>query len=459
VASSRGRGITSAGSHEIRNRDFRFSWLPTRIALAKHQRGGTRPREGDGTSPSGCDAGGYEVAACADGRDNDADGLVDFDGGATAGLTLLASLDPTCTSALGSSEVPPAPSAAAASDPSWCWGCCRDSRVGGRARLRSSLRTTAIPESVASVDACGVRAAVCPAKGAAGADAVIRFGEPGRPPATGGLLVATLSRPDSAVSGAPCPALRGHRARAAALALAVAFALPAFALGATLEVNSTADTLVTGDGQCTLREAIINANSDSDTTSGDCAAGSGADLIGLPAGTYTLAIPGVDENAAATGDLDLVGDFTLRGAGASLTRIDAAGIDRVLHVFGGTGSIERLTLTGGAFPVTPVPVGFIGPGGGILSQGGTLTVSDSIVAGNGGACANTGFMSWVCGAGIFAFDGTTTTVRRSAVVNNDGGGIRLGLPGISGANRLLVENSTISGNLPIHFPQLSDGAR
>jgi hypothetical protein len=79
VASSRGRGITSAGSHEIRNRDFRFSWLPTRIALAKHQRGGTRPREGDGTSPSGCDAGGYEVAACADGRDNDADGLVDFE--------------------------------------------------------------------------------------------------------------------------------------------------------------------------------------------------------------------------------------------------------------------------------------------------------------------------------------------------------------------------------------------
>jgi hypothetical protein len=78
------------------------------VALTQDQRGGTRPREGDGTSPSGCDVGAYEVTACADGRDNDADGLVDFDGGATAGLTPLASPDPNCGAALGSSEAPPA---------------------------------------------------------------------------------------------------------------------------------------------------------------------------------------------------------------------------------------------------------------------------------------------------------------------------------------------------------------
>jgi hypothetical protein len=69
-----------------------------------------RPREGNGGGPSGCDIGAYEVAACADGLDNDGDGLVDFDGGATAGLTPLASPDPTCTSALGGAEAPPPPS-------------------------------------------------------------------------------------------------------------------------------------------------------------------------------------------------------------------------------------------------------------------------------------------------------------------------------------------------------------
>jgi hypothetical protein len=58
------------------------------IALTKDQRGGMRPREGNGSAPSGCDIGAYEVAACADGLDNDGDGLVDFDGGATAGLAI-----------------------------------------------------------------------------------------------------------------------------------------------------------------------------------------------------------------------------------------------------------------------------------------------------------------------------------------------------------------------------------
>src|SRR2546421_3120029 len=46
-----------------------------------------------------------------------------------------------------------------------------------------------------------------------------------------------------------------------------------------ITVNSTADTLA-NDGQCTLREAIINANDDAATWS-DCAAGSGTDTIVL----------------------------------------------------------------------------------------------------------------------------------------------------------------------------------
>jgi len=50
------------------------------------------------------------VAACADGRDNDGDGLIDFDGGVTAGITPLGSPDPSCGSALGNVEAAPPPS-------------------------------------------------------------------------------------------------------------------------------------------------------------------------------------------------------------------------------------------------------------------------------------------------------------------------------------------------------------
>jgi len=46
------------------------------------------------------------------------------------------------------------------------------------------------------------------------------------------------------------------------------------ATAANILVTSTADTLTASDGACTLREAILNANTDSDTTAGDCAAGS-----------------------------------------------------------------------------------------------------------------------------------------------------------------------------------------
>jgi CSLREA domain-containing protein len=50
---------------------------------------------------------------------------------------------------------------------------------------------------------------------------------------------------------------------------------------ASIVVNSNIDEVssTSGDGNCTLREAIQNANTDSDTTGGDCTAGSGSDTI------------------------------------------------------------------------------------------------------------------------------------------------------------------------------------
>src|ERR671920_1485404 len=61
----------------------------------------------------------------------------------------------------------------------------------------------------------------------------------------------------------------------------------ASAAAATITVTSLADDVVS-DGSCTLREALLAANSD--TAVDACAAGAGADVIVLGTGTYTLAI-------------------------------------------------------------------------------------------------------------------------------------------------------------------------
>ena len=94
----------------------------------------------------------------------------------------------------------------------------------------------------------------------------------------------------------------------------------------TITVDSTADDTAT-NGNCTLREAVIAANTDAGVD--DCPAGSGADVIVVPAGAYGLTLAGTGEDAAASGDLDVTADVEIQGAGAATTAIDANHIDRV----------------------------------------------------------------------------------------------------------------------------------
>ena len=95
------------------------------------------------------------------------------------------------------------------------------------------------------------------------------------------------------------------------------------ALAASFTVDSTADAVDAnpGDGvclavsppqpgSCTLRAAIQEPN-----------ALAGADTITVPAGSYTLAIPGLGEDFSATGDLDILDDVAIIGAGADVTML------------------------------------------------------------------------------------------------------------------------------------------
>jgi CSLREA domain-containing protein len=132
------------------------------------------------------------------------------------------------------------------------------------------------------------------------------------------------------------------------VALSLLLLLAPAGWAATISVDTTKD-LVAADGHCSLREAITAANNDTATPgAGECPAGSGADTIILPAGSYVLSRPGAEENQNQTGDLDIADELTILGAGTSATIIDANGIDRVLQVLKGrVATIEGVTLTGG----------------------------------------------------------------------------------------------------------------
>ena len=122
----------------------------------------------------------------------------------------------------------------------------------------------------------------------------------------------------------------------------------------TIAVTTTADE-VGVNGECSLREAVLAANTN--VAVDTCPAGSSgeADNIALPSGRYELSIPGAGEDAGATGDLDLLGSTIIRGDelatnSPNATVIDGAGLDRVFDAHGASTRVafHSLVISGGA---------------------------------------------------------------------------------------------------------------
>ncbi len=263
---------------------------------------------------------------------------------------------------------------------------------------------------------------------------------------------------------------------------------------AAITVNSTAD-VIADDGQCTLREAVTAANTDaaSGAAPGECAAGSGADTISLPAGTYTLALAGQNENANATGDLDFVSNITLSGAGAAMTIIQAgitttAGIDRVIHLVSTltTASFENLTIRHGYLPsgsgagiyvdlstaaaITLTNTAFSGNsanlGHALRIEGSnkTVTIAGSTFSNNGistasgiGTIHNGGILTMIdsrfegnradTGGAVYVAGGPVT-FDRVAFINNDSSAVRAALGVIHIRNSLFANNVASRGGTP-----------
>lgn len=211
-------------------------------------------------------------------------------------------------------------------------------------------------------------------------------------------------------------------------------------------VNSFLDTVdqnpgdginADANGQSTLRTAIMEAN-----------ARPGEDTIILGPGIFTLTLRGRDEDfrlnsagnivsTSETGDLDILDDLNIIGAGTDLTFIDAAQIDRIFQVFPNVIlNLSNLTLRNGHATST----GFggavfnqgetkldnvlildstAGRGGGVYNDAaGTLEVEDTLFRGNlavqqGGAIYNDGDLT-VTRTDIGAFSRLASTVSAAA---------------------------------------------
>jgi len=192
-------------------------------------------------------------------------------------------------------------------------------------------------------------------------------------------------------------------------------------------VDSDADTTTAGDDECTLREAINNANSDSDGTSEDCAAGSGTDTIGFT-GNFTITLTGSQLPAVSS-------EIAIYGNGASNTIIQAnaspnTATYRVIQVgLSGNLTLNGMTVRNGR--CNGSCTGSTHHGAGIHNFG-TLTIKHCAISGN-----NANY-----GGGIS--NGGTLTVYNSTISDNSVGSFYGG--GIDNSNTLYVTNSTFSGN-------------
>ncbi|HNG32164.1 MAG TPA: BACON domain-containing carbohydrate-binding protein [Blastocatellia bacterium] len=190
---------------------------------------------------------------------------------------------------------------------------------------------------------------------------------------------------------------------------------------ATIIVNSLADTAIAGDGQCTLREAISNANLPGQTTGSDCVAGTTVTTISFSV-TGTIQLTG--------GLPSLNSDQTINGPGPNLltVRRNTGGDYRIFTINSGkTVRISGLTIANGQTPS--------GQHGGGINNGGSLSLTNCVISGNTAVGA--------AGGGLYSAGGPLVIANSTISGNNagrGGGGI------LNEKGALTMTACTISGN-------------
>ena len=218
----------------------------------------------------------------------------------------------------------------------------------------------------------------------------------------------------------------------------------------------TFNSICDSSSGCSLRAAIMQAN-----------AGGGPHTINLPPNIYNLTITGPFDNTGAVGDLDIDNGTIITiqasaGGNASNVIIDGTTIsDRVLHVMGGNSS-NTITLKNIAIRnadtseqgagiyhestgnleldgviITSNATSHANGGGGLYSNSGNATVTDSTISSNNSSVGD--------GGGIYNASGSVLSITSSTIssntANNNGGGIYDYSTGT-----LTLSNVTITGN-------------
>src|SRR5262245_51200722 len=200
------------------------------------------------------------------------------------------------------------------------------------------------------------------------------------------------------------------------------------ATAATITVT-TNDPRIEADGQCSLVEAIVNANNDA-ATHPDCAAGSGADTTVLPANANLILSAAYNR---FYGVPRITSRITIEGNGATIARQgNALPFTLVAVRDSGDLTLQSVALRGGS------------PG--VANLGAALTIVNSIITGNRGN-------------GVSNYYRSTLTVASSTISGNASGIFNLGAlsidnstisdnrgSGVSNIGTLTIDNSTISGN-------------
>jgi CSLREA domain-containing protein len=198
--------------------------------------------------------------------------------------------------------------------------------------------------------------------------------------------------------------------------------LASAASAATITVNSIADNTTRGDGQCTLREALANANGHSDTTGGDCAAGIGDNVIDLTGVSGTISLNGTQ--------LRVVESVVINGPGAGILTVDARNLSRAFYVYKPTTNIN-VTISG-----LTVTHGSVAPGksgSAIQNKGEVLTLSNVTIQNSKPEL------------GVVANLGGSLTLQNATLSGNTGGTTAGGAVYSHGGD-LSISLSTITGN-------------
>ncbi|MCB0017993.1 MAG: CSLREA domain-containing protein, partial [Anaerolineales bacterium] len=245
--------------------------------------------------------------------------------------------------------------------------------------------------------------------------------------------------------GFACLMGMGLMAFAVKLVQAQATAATPAAVATTITVNTDADEL-NSNNNCSLREAIVAANTD--TAVDNCPAGSGADTITF-ADNYTITLTSALP--------DITTDLTIDGEGAANTIVQASTCNPVTLPGGCTPADWRVfTFTAGASTLKDLTVRYGNCDSDATCSGLDDSDGGNIYASNGSTSltldavnVQSGFGN-VYGGGIAAYGGDLTIQNNSLIGgsgagnqsgNGEGGGIHFDSDG-----RLLINHSEISYN-------------